>query len=431
MQGHNAGRPAVPSLMRRRFRLLVLAPVFTVAIALVASYTLITPMYSASTTLWVIRSGVLMRYDDLRLNRDLARTYAEVAKTRALMEEVIAQLQLHAVSPGDLRRVLTVTPVRDTELLLFSVRDPDPVVAAQLSNAIAEAFRRQIRQYMQVENVVVIDRAIVPTSPVEPRPLWNGALALLLGVLLAAGLALLAEYQDTSIKSPDEVSRLFGVPVLGVIPYARTCPTGVITLQHPAAPASEAFYALRTGLRRREAERPLRSLLITSATPGEGKTTVAANLAVALARTGRQVCLVDANLRRPTLMNVFSMDCPVGLTDVLSDKQSMATAVCPTHVTGLSLLPGGEPVVSPAEAIDSEQMQTVVQEAVQRFDWVLFDSPSVLSAADALLLAARVDGVVLVAGIGAVARHQLAATLESLDAVQAPVLGVVVNRARQ
>jgi capsular polysaccharide biosynthesis protein len=207
------------SVLRRRVLLIVALPVVAVVVAALVSQFVLKPVYQASTTLWVIKDGsAQINYNDLLLNRNLTKTYAEVAKSRAVMADVIQRLGLHGVTVEQLQALLTVTPVRDTEILSFTVEHEDPAMAAKLADAIAESFKGQIRTYMKVENVVVVDPAMEPTAPFKPRKLINVAVAFILGLMASVGLAFLLEFLDTTIKSPDDVTRHIGLPVLAMIP---------------------------------------------------------------------------------------------------------------------------------------------------------------------------------------------------------------------
>jgi polysaccharide biosynthesis transport protein len=207
-------------IIRRRLLLLVALPVVAGLVAGIVSVFFMSPVYSASTTLWVIKDtgAGQLQYNDLLLNRNLTKTYAEVAKSRAVMADVINRLGLKDVKVEDLQEKLTVTPVRDTEIIAFAVQDSDPAMAARLADGVATAFKSQIATYMKVENVVVVDPAMVPADPIKPRKLMNVAVAVVLGFMAAAGLAFLLEYLDTTIKTPEDVTKHVGLPVLGIIP---------------------------------------------------------------------------------------------------------------------------------------------------------------------------------------------------------------------
>jgi capsular polysaccharide biosynthesis protein len=207
-------------VLRRRIWMIIAMPVAAAVAAWLVSAYLLDPVYSASTTIWVIKEDGpdQISYNDLLLSRNLTKTYAEVARSRAVITAVIDRLGLQGVTVAELQEKITTTPVRDTEIISFQVEDGDPAMAARLANAVAEAFKEQIRTYMKVENVAIVDPAVAPARPIKPRPLLNTAIAFVLGAMAAVGLSFLLEYLDTSVKSPEDVTRHLGVPVVGVIP---------------------------------------------------------------------------------------------------------------------------------------------------------------------------------------------------------------------
>lgn len=204
----------------RRIRLLVILPLVAGTAAWLFSSYMVAPVYQASTTLWVIQEGGAgqISYNDLLLNRNLTKTYAEMARSRTVLQSVIDDLHLAGVVVEDLQDRVSASAVKDTEIIRLSVKDTDPVRAAQMANAVAASFQEQIRSFMKVENVAVVDTAVPPTEPVSPRPLLNTAIALVLGLMAAVGIAFLQEYMDTSLKTPDDVQRYLGLPVLATIP---------------------------------------------------------------------------------------------------------------------------------------------------------------------------------------------------------------------
>ncbi|HWI66398.1 MAG TPA: Wzz/FepE/Etk N-terminal domain-containing protein [Symbiobacteriaceae bacterium] len=205
--------------LRRRVWLLVLLPVLSALVAGLVSFYVLTPVYASSTTLWVVKDGSgQINYNDLMLSRNLTKTYAEVAKSRAVLTDALRVAKVSDLTVAQLQGMITVTPVRDTEIIQFTIADVDRERAAVLAAAVAEAFRGQIRTFMKVENVAVVDAAQIPTSPVKPRPLMNIAVATVLGAMAAVGLAFLREYLDTTVKSPEDVTARLGLPVVGVIP---------------------------------------------------------------------------------------------------------------------------------------------------------------------------------------------------------------------
>jgi len=202
----------------------------------------------------------------------------------------------------------------------------------------------------------------------------------------------------------------------------------LITETDPKSPASEAYRALRTNIQFAGLDQPCRSIVVTSASAGEGKTTSVANFGVVAAQGGSRVCLIDSDLRRPTLHRLFGMDNARGLTTALVDGLSFADVAQPTRVPGLALLPSGPLPPNPAELVGSNRMRERLEEAAgSAFDLVLCDSPPVIAVSDGLALAAQCDGVILTIRVGLVAHDVIRRAVDQIEAVKGKILGVVLN----
>jgi capsular exopolysaccharide synthesis family protein len=195
----------------------------------------------------------------------------------------------------------------------------------------------------------------------------------------------------------------------------------------PKSPAAEAYRTLRTNIQFAGLDRPCRTIVITSATPSEGKTTTAANFGVVCAQAGSRVCLVDADLRKPSLHRVFGMDNQRGLTTALLEGKTLADVAVPTRVPGLSVVVSGPLPPNHAELSASQRMRDLLETATRVFDLVLCDSPPVLSVSDAVALSAQCDGVILVVRVGSVSTAAVRRAAEQIDAVKGRILGVLLN----
>jgi capsular exopolysaccharide synthesis family protein len=202
----------------------------------------------------------------------------------------------------------------------------------------------------------------------------------------------------------------------------------LITLTEPKSAASEAFRTLRTNIQFAGLDQPCRTIVVTSAGPEEGKTTSVANFGVVAAQAGSRVCVVDSDLRRPTLHRLFKLNNARGLTTALVEGLSFADVAQPTVVPNLSILPSGPLPPNPAELVGSHRMRECLQAAVDSYDLVLCDSPPLMAVGDAAALAAQCDGVIFVIRVGKTAHDVLHRVVDQLDAVKGRVLGVVLNR---
>jgi polysaccharide biosynthesis transport protein len=307
---------------------------------------------------------------------------------------------------------------------------------------------------MRATNIRIVDPAQAPRKPVRPRVFLNLSLGLLVGLCLGTAMAFAQEHLDNTIKSPEDVERFLRLPALASIPavdsgeyhgihslYERA---KILSTEGQAAAALapvwnkietngnhsallEAFHGLRTSVLLSTAEAPPRTLLVSSAQPGEGKTTVAANLAISLAQLGDPVLLIDADLRRPSLHNFFGVTAPHGLVGFLTGHEHWKDLVCHLAPVGLDVLFCGPIPPNPADLLSSEYMRTLIRDASKTYKFVVIDSPPLLNVADSRILATLVDGVLLVV-VGGVTPRDLAQRAQaSARDVGAHILGAAIN----
>lgn len=280
----------------------------------------------------------------------------------------------------------------------------------------------------------LIDPASLPASPTSPQPLRALILALFASSILGIGLAFLIDLLDDQVESKEDVERILpGRPILGLVPVSDTWSAAegihVAALEDSGGSMAETFRALHTSVRFLASERGLKTIQVTSALPGEGKSTTAANLAVMFAMAGSRTILVDADLRQPRIHKFFDLANVEGLSTGLLDQPRSGKLLVPVpSVPGLTVLPAGPMPSFPAELLQSERLGVVLQRLAARADVVIIDSPPVLPLADPLVLAGKVDAVLLVASAGGTTRRQLGRAVELLDQVGAGPFGTVLNK---
>jgi non-specific protein-tyrosine kinase len=280
--------------------------------------------------------------------------------------------------------------------------------------------------------ITMFEAATTPTAPISPNVPETVATAAAIGLALALAGAFLIEYLDDTVRTGEEVSRLTGLPLMASI--ARMDGDGaqserLITVQDPLSPISEAYRVLRTGVRFASVDKPLRTLMVTSSGPSEGKSVTIANLAVAFAESGQRVLLVDSDLRRPVQHRVFRVSNFRGLSDaILGGAGALAKCIQATDIKNLSLMTAGDIPPNPSELLASDRMGALIEALKQQYDLVLFDSPPALVVADGTILGSRVDGVILVTDVGQTHRKAAEHVANELRRARANLLGVVLNR---
>ena len=281
--------------------------------------------------------------------------------------------------------------------------------------------------------LTVVDPAVSPVAPASPRVLLNTLLAALVGLMLAVGIAFLVEYLDDTLKSPDDVEAVAGLPTLGTIirmkgDEGRSTIYRLAAILYPRSPVAEAYRTLRTNIEFASVDEPVKVILVTSAIPGEGKTTTAANLAAVFAQAGHATLLVDADLRKPGVHRIFNLPNAQGLTNLLrSDEAIVRDLAQATEQEHLTVLTTGPLPPNPAELLRSSRMHTVMERLAASAEFVIVDSPPLQAVTDAAILSALVDGTVMVIDAGRTRSGAVRNGRETLAKVGARVLGVTLN----
>jgi tyrosine-protein kinase len=430
------------SFLRRRGWILVVG-------ALIAGATTyqfargITPTYEATASILVVNQaqgstptdpGGVIQLNDILISDRLMQTYVELVARPVILQTVSERLN-GVYSAETLAGKVTVsnTPI-NTQILKIAVRDHSPNLAASIANVTAEAFiEENAREIGRPGTVSISQTAVVPTSPVEPKVGMYTVMAMVLGFVVAAVFARGLDYLDDTIKTPEDVASVLDLPTIGVI--GRAGSHGLqrawsrVSGRGDLSPFLEDVRELRTRIHFLKLDNDLRTLVVVSQNPEEGKTTTAASLAEVLAEAGDQVILVDANLRRPHLHEIYGVANNVGLTGLLmQDVENVLLA--PTRVKNLRLLTSGPLPLSPSELLTSKRMMQALASLRENADFVIFDTPPLASSSDALILASKLDGTMLVVQAGRVRSQDIRQTVARLREAKATILGLILNKAK-
>jgi non-specific protein-tyrosine kinase len=429
--------------------------------------------------------------------QQLIQTYVELMSTDKVLDETSSLVE-YPISKGN----LSISQVRDTQIIQVTVKLSDPNKAAEIANTLVLVFSQQqydsqTSRYAEskasLENTLAEQRQIIETNmdllgsfpesgfnqgerdrieglilqaqntyatvlqsyetlriaeaqsyslvelvdpaepnrnPVAPKVITNTLLGLVVGALIAGGIAFLVEYVDDTVNSPQEMNKKFGiVPIgyVGIMSRSGINKKGYLVVKdEPRSPTSEAFRGIRTNIEFANVSYPTKTILITSPSPEEGKTTIVANLALVMAQEGKRVGIMDCDLRRPRIHKLFGVTNRVGITDVLWGKVSLATAFLKAH-RNVYIAPSGKLPPFPAELLGSKQMTDLLEEAKEFVDVVLLDSPPAI-VTDSIILSTKVDGVIIVVVPKKTKVNSIQLMMDQMNRAEARIIGTIYNK---
>ena len=363
-------------------------------------------------------------------------TYVKLLGSQRLAERVHSMTGVD-VSVPDLMKEIDGTADLNTVLLTATVHDSSRERVGTIVTSLATEFPALVKEIETQDaadsqapvDLEVVSGPLVKPYPVSPvKKLWVGV-GLLLGLFLGAALALLRALSDRTVRTEETLRRVTQEPILGRLPVEEAAKRGRVLIQNDESFARpEAFRQLRTNLQFVDIDKPVSVLVVTSAMAGEGKSSTAANLAVSFAEAGKRVLLVEADLRRPALAEVFGLEGAVGLTNVLVGQVALQEVVQPWGREGLHFLASGPVPPNPSELLGSQHMVDLIAEARRHYDLVIIDTAPLLPVTDGAIASARADGVLLVVRYGKTRNAEVERAVDLLRAVDARVLGTVLNR---
>jgi len=309
--------------------------------------------------------------------------------------------------------------------------------ARQMYELLINRFKEtSLTEDMRTGNLRIVDRAEVAQTPIKPRKKLNMLLALIVGLATGIGLSFFFEYLDNTIKLPEDIKRHLHIPYLGPVPAMAMERHGnqagdkrleLVTLHSPKSTASEAYRGIRTSILFSSAETQPQVILTSSAGPQEGKTITTTNLAITMAQSGSRVIILDCDMRRPNIHKLFGLSRDKGMSNILVKGCEIKDAVVHTGISNLDIIPCGPIPPNPSEILGSSRMSKLVEILRKSYNRIVIDSPPITAVTDAVVLAKLVDGIVLVVREGETPREIIKNGLDQLQAVNAPILGVVLN----
>ena len=404
----------------------------------------ITPMYESKLQLFVSTQSSGLDISALvqgsSFSQQRVKSYAQIIPSPTLLEPIVQEMKLDITATKLAKRVKASAPL-DTVLINVSVTDESPVRSARIANTIGDRFAAYVNELELASDgltppikISVVKRASIPTSPATPKVALNLLLGLILGFGLGVGFAILRQIFDTTIKNEQNLD---GTPLLGAIGYDKeAAQKPLITQISRYGARTESFRQIRTNIQYIKADQPPRVVAITSALPGEGKTSTTINLALSLAQSGFKVALIEADLRRPKVSTYMNIAGKVdGLSEILSGKlegqiESRISSVIQKYGTSVTIdvITSGAVPPNPAELLDSESFDQVVAFFRKNYDFTIIDCPPSLPVADASIISTRTDGVIIVTEAGSTKINQYLGVRDSITNVGGTILGAILNK---
>jgi polysaccharide biosynthesis transport protein len=428
-------------LILRNLALTVVSVLLGVGVAAGITYSM-TPIYQAKVQLFVSTPSSALDVSALvqgsSFSQQRVKSYAQIVNGPETLRPVIATLDL-PYSYEELAKNVTATAPLDTVLISVTVSDPDAYLAARIANAIGQQFAITANS-LEVSGstnssaikVSMVKSASLPKSPSSPKTALNLLLGLILGFGLGVGLSILRSIFDNTVKNEDNLD---GTTVLAAVAFDQSSvDKPLITQISRYAPRTESFRQLRTNLQFVRADNPPKVISVTSAVPGEGKTSSSINLAISFSTAGFKTLLIEADMRRPKLSEYMSLEGKrEGLSEILSGKiqgsiQERVSAVSWTWGENeLSIISSGATPPNPAELLDSETFKSLISDVREKFDFVIIDCPPTLLVADASIIATQCDGAIIITKVAKTRINQFLGARENLTTVGVQVLGVLMN----
>jgi capsular exopolysaccharide synthesis family protein len=422
-------------VLRRSWVLLVIAALVGGGAA--SAYALRqTPLYdSESTVLVSLNSGgsITDFSQGATYVQQIVTTYASVATQPVVLNPVRAQLGIK-MSADALAKEITITSSSTSTLIQIAVSDKSATRSAAIADAVGTQLSRTISSISPTTGIEPVKITSVESADVAKTPSFpNIPLTVLIGVVagfaLALIFALLRTVLDTKVRRPEDAEAVTDRPVLGGIANSSAVKKNpLIVRSEPTGRLAEEFRSLRTNLQFLDVDRSLKSMVISSSTEGEGKTTTAVNLALAIADTGSDVLVIDGDLRRPRLADALRIDGGVGLTDVLIGRVELDDALQQWGDGTITVLPAGAIPPNPSELLQSEAMERLLGRLHERFGTIVIDAPPLLPVSDAAILSHRAAGTIMVCAAGSTTKAQLGDAIGKVERVGGRVLGVVLTK---
>lgn len=391
------------------------------------------PMYKSSTTviLGSNQEGTGITQSDISINNNLVSTYAEIIKSRRVLEQVQKELN-ESYTYKELASEISVSSINNTQIIKITVEDNNALNAKIIANLVAKVFTVEVPELYNLDNVHILDVAIEEDEPYNINVAKSSIIGGLLGLVLSSGIFFVIYYFDRTAKSVEQVEEVLQMPILGSVEETKNLKDELVVATNPKEIISEQIRTIRTNLQFTSADEKIKTILITSSIPSEGKSFISSNLATAFAQNNKKVLIVDCDMRKGRVNKIFKISNRIGLSNLLAykedDEENLEDYVFKTKIDNLYIIPRGKVPPNPSELLNSQKTAKLISLLSEIFDYIIFDGPPVNGLSDSLIMSDFVDRTIVVTSLNSAPIELLESTKKMLTNVNAKVAGVIVNK---
>ena len=395
------------------------------------------PLYTTYTTIILTKSneaqtGTTITQNDILLNQKLVETYSKIIKSKLVLEQVISETGV-TYTTEELSENVSVEAYENTEMLKISVTDQDPELAASIANSIAQVFSGEIAKIYQINNISVVDVAVTPEEVSNNTLKRDLLIALFIGIFGTIGVVFVVYYFDDTVKLTDNLEEEIGMPVVAKVFKSdvgskNNRKVELLAQKYPKSVVSESIKTLRTNLQFSSVDEDIKTILITSSIPGEGKSFISANLAISFAQTDKRVLIVDCDMRKGRQHRIFKLSNSKGLSNLLiDDMTNYKDYINKTSVDGVNVITRGTVPPNPSELLNSKKNADLIRILKAKYDVIIYDGVPCNGLPDSIIMSKLVDKVLIVSSDSMTPKSVLESTKKQLESVNAPVAGDVLN----
>ena len=391
------------------------------------------PMYKSSTTviLGSNQEGTGITQSDISINNNLVSTYAEIITSRRVLEQVQKELN-ESYTYKELASEISVSSINNTQIIKITVEDNNALNAKIIANLVAKVFTVEVPELYNLDNVHILDVAIEEDEPYNINVAKSSIIGGLLGLVLSSGIFFVIYYFDRTAKSVEQVEEVLQMPILGSVEETKNLKDELVVATNPKEIISEQIRTIRTNLQFTSADEKIKTILITSSIPSEGKSFISSNLATAFAQNNKKVLIVDCDMRKGRVNKIFKISNRIGLSNLLAykedDEENLEDYVFKTKIDNLYIIPRGKVPPNPSELLNSQKTAKLISLLSEIFDYIIFDGPPVNGLSDSLIMSDFVDRTIVVTSLNSAPIELLESTKKMLTNVNAKVAGVIVNK---